>query len=170
MKASTCWTDALFCLLPYFHASMQSMVSVSADSGNHKQITSVSATPHPVITSSTSCVEHGGRLLSESQTRNDYRSEIDADILAPSTCSYTAVLVYYAARAPVELPFPPPQGSLLRGAINAARAGRRMTPHLRLLRGGEPADDGWAVAWRRSLHSGIGVALAPKLSISMQHN
>lgn len=42
----------------------------------------------------------------------------------------------------MELPFPPPQGSLLRGAINAARAGRRMTPHLRLLRGGEPADDG----------------------------
>lgn len=55
--------------------------------------------------------------------------------------AHTEVLVYHAAGGPQEQPFPPPQGSLLRNAINAARTGRRMTPRLRLLRGGTPADD-----------------------------
>jgi hypothetical protein len=53
--------------------------------------------------------------------------------------THTEVVVYYAPSAQ-EQPFPPPQGSLLRNAINAARAGRRMTPRLRLLRSGASPD------------------------------
>lgn len=55
--------------------------------------------------------------------------------------AHTEVLMYCATGGPQEQPFPPPQGSLLRNAINAARTGRRMTPRLRLLRGGTAADD-----------------------------
>lgn len=54
--------------------------------------------------------------------------------------THTEVLVYYAPGSEGQ-PFPPPQGSLLRNAINAARAGRRMTPRLRLLRSGASPDD-----------------------------
>ncbi len=54
--------------------------------------------------------------------------------------THTEVVVYYAPGAQ-EQPFPPPQGSLLRNAITAARAGRRMTPRLRLLRSGASPDD-----------------------------
>ena len=54
--------------------------------------------------------------------------------------THTEVVVYYAPSAQ-EQPFPPPQGSLLRNAITAARAGRRMTPRLRLLRSGASPDD-----------------------------
>lgn len=54
--------------------------------------------------------------------------------------THTEVVVYYAPGAQ-EQPFPPPQGSLLRNAIAAARAGRRMAPRLRLLRSGASPDD-----------------------------
>lgn len=46
------------------------------------------------------------------------------------------VLVYYVALCPPELPFPPPQQSALRMAVNQLRADRRLTPQLRMLRGG----------------------------------
>lgn len=52
--------------------------------------------------------------------------------------SYSEVMVYYTAAAIAEgtVVFPPPQASLLRSAIAAARSGRRMTPTLTMLRGG----------------------------------
>lgn len=62
--------------------------------------------------------------------------------------THTEVLVYYAPGSEGQ-PFPPPQGSLLRNAINAARAGRRMTPGLRLLRSGASPDDNRCVDGNR---------------------
>ncbi len=50
--------------------------------------------------------------------------------------AFTEVIVYYAAGAPPDLPFPPPQTSLLRRDVNAVRAARRLTPQLRMLREG----------------------------------
>jgi hypothetical protein len=50
--------------------------------------------------------------------------------------SFSALVVYCAPAAPPSLPFPPPQQSGLRRAANALRAGRRITPALRMLRGG----------------------------------
>lgn len=47
--------------------------------------------------------------------------------------AFTEVIVYYAAGAPPELAFPPPQTSLLRRSINGARAARLLTPQLRML-------------------------------------
>ena len=44
--------------------------------------------------------------------------------------------MYYVAGCPVDLPFPPPQQSALRVAVNKLRADRRLTPQLRMLRGG----------------------------------
>ncbi len=49
------------------------------------------------------------------------------------------VIVYYAEGCPPEVPYPPPQQSALRKAVNALRASRRLTPQLRMLRAG--ADD-----------------------------
>lgn len=45
-------------------------------------------------------------------------------------------MVYYLAGYPPELPFPPPQQSALRLAVNKLRADRRLTPQLSMLRGG----------------------------------
>ena len=50
--------------------------------------------------------------------------------------AFTALLVYYIAAAPPHLPFPPPQQSRLRAALNAARQGRRVTPSIAMMRGG----------------------------------
>ena len=47
--------------------------------------------------------------------------------------------MYYAAGCPPDVPYPPPQQSALRKAVNALRASRRLTPQLRMLRAG--ADD-----------------------------
>ena len=52
------------------------------------------------------------------------------------TLFFSQVLVYYVAGCPPELPFPPPQQSALRTAVNKLRADRRLTPQLRMLRGG----------------------------------
>jgi hypothetical protein len=45
-------------------------------------------------------------------------------------------VVYYAADRPPDIPFPPPQTSQLRRTVNALRQARRLTPVLRMLRGG----------------------------------
>ncbi len=50
--------------------------------------------------------------------------------------AFTEVIVYYMASTPPDLPFPPPQTSLLRRKVNAVRAARRLTPQLRMLREG----------------------------------
>ncbi len=50
--------------------------------------------------------------------------------------TFTSLVVYYAAGHPPGLPFPPPQASALRRAVNALRQGRRLTPTLRMVRGG----------------------------------
>ena len=50
--------------------------------------------------------------------------------------AFTEVIVYYTAGTPADLPFPPPQTSLLRRNVNAVRAARRLTPQLRMLREG----------------------------------
>lgn len=44
--------------------------------------------------------------------------------------------MYYAADAPADLPFPPPRSSLLRRAVYALRAGRCVTPRLRMIHAG----------------------------------
>ncbi len=50
--------------------------------------------------------------------------------------AFSLLVVYCAPAAPPGQPFPPPQQSGLRRAANALRAGRRITPALRMLRGG----------------------------------
>ena len=50
--------------------------------------------------------------------------------------AFTEVIVFYTAGAPPELPFPPPQTSLLRRSVNAVRSAQRLTPQLRMLREG----------------------------------
>jgi hypothetical protein len=50
--------------------------------------------------------------------------------------TFTSLVVYYVAGYPPGLPFPPPQHSLLRRTINSLRQNRRLTPTLRMLRGG----------------------------------
>ena len=54
--------------------------------------------------------------------------------------AFSQVVVYYAPTAPPGLPFPPPPSSALRRAVNAIRAGRRITPALHMLRGGCDSD------------------------------
>lgn len=44
--------------------------------------------------------------------------------------AYILILVYYTARCPPGLPFPPPQQSALRKAVAAIRAERRITPQV----------------------------------------
>lgn len=50
--------------------------------------------------------------------------------------AFSQLVVYYAPAAPPGLPFPPPPSSALRRAVNALRASCRITPTLRMLRGG----------------------------------
>lgn len=50
--------------------------------------------------------------------------------------SFSELFVYYVVGCPPHIPFPPPQQSVLRKRIAAARASRLPTPSLRLLRGG----------------------------------
>lgn len=50
--------------------------------------------------------------------------------------AFSQLVIYYAPAAPPGLPFPPPPSSALRRAVNALRASRRITPTLRMLRGG----------------------------------
>ena len=52
--------------------------------------------------------------------------------------TFTAIIVYYAPNAPPELPFPPPQNSKLRQAVNALKGDRVITPHLHFIRGARP--------------------------------
>ncbi|KAK9823450.1 hypothetical protein WJX72_002854 [[Myrmecia] bisecta] len=50
--------------------------------------------------------------------------------------TFTSLTLYYTAGYPAHIPFPPPQQSLLRRTINTLRQNRRLTPQLRMLRGG----------------------------------
>jgi len=50
--------------------------------------------------------------------------------------TFTSIIVYYAPNAPPELPFPPPQNSKLRQAVNALKGERVITPHLHFIKGG----------------------------------
>eukprot|EP00195_Chlamydomonas_chlamydogama_P017072 CAMPEP_0202896248 /NCGR_PEP_ID=MMETSP1392-20130828/5266_1 /ASSEMBLY_ACC=CAM_ASM_000868 /TAXON_ID=225041 /ORGANISM="Chlamydomonas chlamydogama, Strain SAG 11-48b" /LENGTH=777 /DNA_ID=CAMNT_0049581523 /DNA_START=303 /DNA_END=2636 /DNA_ORIENTATION=+ len=50
--------------------------------------------------------------------------------------AYILVMVFYTARCPPTIPFPPPQSSALRKAIGAIRADRKISPMLRFAREG----------------------------------
>eukprot|EP00898_Chlorokybus_atmophyticus_P008263 jgi/Chlat1/8438/Chrsp80S07919 len=50
--------------------------------------------------------------------------------------AYTVLIVYYASTAPPDMPFPPPQQSLLRKTINGIKQERNVTPRLLMMRGG----------------------------------
>lgn len=50
--------------------------------------------------------------------------------------AFTAIIVFYSPAAPPDLPFPPPQNSLLRITINRLKADRIITPRTITIRGG----------------------------------
>lgn len=50
--------------------------------------------------------------------------------------TFSALLLYYAVGYPPQIPFPPPQNSLLRKTMNAQRQNRKPMPALHMIRGG----------------------------------